>query len=194
MIILGSNSQLRKMIMELSGLAFKTVSSNVDEREIEVNNPTKTPEEIVEILAAAKAKAIAKYFPNDAVITADTFGILPDGRRLHKTKTPEESIQLALQQSGQTVIVNTGVAVAHQGKIITNLTTTKIKYSTFDEATARLLFQKNEQARRRNAGLGFFTDAPGFTLVEKIEGSYLGAMGLPMDTIRASLEEIGYGA
>jgi len=192
MIILASNSELRKFIMESSGLPFRIETSDVDEREIEDSNPTKTPEEIVEILALAKAQAIAHHFPDDTIIAADTFGILPDGKRLHKTNSLEESIQLALQQSGQTIVVNTGVAIAHQGETMTSLTSTKIKYSPFDEATVRLLFQKNKQTQRRNAALGFFIDAPGFTLVEKVEGSYLGAMGLPMEAVRINLEKIGY--
>lgn len=191
MIILASNSELRKLIMESSGIPFRVETKEVDEREIENNHPTKTPEEVVEILALAKAQAVASDLPNDIVIAADTFGILPDGKRLHKTKSLEESLQLALQQSGQTIVVNTGVAIAYRGETITSRTTTRIKYSTFDEATVRLLFQKNEQARRRNAALGFFTDAPGFTLVEKIEGSYLGAMGLPMEIVRMNLRNIG---
>jgi predicted house-cleaning NTP pyrophosphatase (Maf/HAM1 superfamily) len=143
-------------------------------------------------LRSLKRRAVAHLSPNDTIVAADTFDNLPGGKRLHKTHSLEESIQLALQQSGKTVTVTTGVAVVHQGKAITNLTTTKIKYCTFDETTVRLLFQKNERIRRRNAALGFFIDAPGFTLVEKIEGSYLGAMGLPMEIVRANLEEIGH--
>jgi septum formation protein len=192
MIILASNSELRKLIMESSGLPFRIETGDVDERAIEDSHPTKTPEEVVKILALAKAKVIAHHFPDDTVIAADTFGILPDGKRLHKTSSLEESIQLALRQSGQTIVVNTGIAIVHQGEITTDLTSTRIKYSAFDEATVRLLFQKNKQAKRRNAALGFFIDAPGFTLVEKVEGSYLGAMGLPMEIIRTNLEKIGY--
>jgi septum formation protein len=190
MIILGSSSELRKLILESSGLSFKIETREVDERKIEEDNPDKTAEEIVEMLALAKAQAVANDFPNDTIIAADTFGVLPSGERLHKTKSLEESIQLSMRQSGQTIVVNTGTAMIHQGKILTSITTTKIKYFSFDEATIRHLFQKNESARRRNAALGFFIDAPGFTLVEKIEGSYLGAMGLPMEVIRTHLAKI----
>lgn len=192
MIILASKSKLRKLIIESSGLPFKIATKEVDERAIEEQHPDKTAEEIVEVLAYAKAKAIADDFPDNLVIAADTFGVLPDGTRLHKTKSVEESIQLSLRQSGQTITVHTGTAIAYKGTILTTLTTTKVTYFTFNEATIRHLFTINESAKRRNAALGFFIDAPGFTLVEKIEGSYLGAMGLPMEVIRAQLNQIGY--
>jgi septum formation protein len=192
MIILASNSELRKLIIQSSEFAFKVVTEEVDEREIEQRHPNKTAEEIVEILALAKAKVVAAIHPNDLVIAADTFAILPDGTRLHKTKSFEESIQLSMQQSGKTMKVNTGVAMMYKGEVLTDLVTTNIKYLAFDEATVRQLFEINQSAKRRNAALGFFTDAPGFTLVEKIEGSYLGALGLPMEIVRKNIEKLGY--
>src|SRR5687768_7130525 len=160
MIILASKSQLRKLIIEASGLPFEIATKDVDEREIEEQNPDKNAQEIVEMLASAKAQAVASDFKDRPVIAADTFGVLPDGTRLHKTKTLEESIQLSIRQSGQTIDVHTGTAIAYKDKIITNLTTTKITYFNFDEATIRHLFQINQAAKRRNAALGFFIDAP----------------------------------
>lgn len=192
MIILASKSELRKLILESSGLPFTIATKDIDERKIEQQNPDKTAEQIVEMLALAKATAIANDFQNDLVIAADTFAVLSDGTRLHKANSTEESIQLAMRQSGETISINTGIAMVYKDQIVSNLVTTRIKYSPFDEATARQLFQKNQSTKRRNAALGFFIDAPGFTLVEKIEGSYLGAMGLPMEIIRQNIAELGY--
>lgn len=180
------------MITELSGLPFKIVVQDVDERGIEEQNPDKSAEEIVEMLAIAKAQAVASGFPDDVVIAADTFAVLPDGQRLHKTKTFEESIQLSMQQSGKTMEVHTGMAMVYRGELLTNSVIAQVTYARFDEATVRHLFQINQTKNRRNAALGFFTDAPGFTLVEKIEGSYLGAMGLPMEIVRVNLERFNY--
>lgn len=192
MIILASNSQLRKLIFESSGLPFEIRIKEVDERAIEDQNPDKDASEIVEMLAVAKAKTVADDYPDKAVVAADTFGVLSSGERLHKTKTLEGSIQLALKQSGQAITVHTGVAVFYQGRVLTAKTRTKISYTDFDESTVRRLFELKSSESRRNSALGFFIDAPGFTLVEKIEGSYLGAMGLPMEIVRKSLREIGY--
>lgn len=192
MIILASNSQLRKMIMEASELPFEVLTEDVDERLLESQNKDKTVGEIVQLLATAKARAVADAHPDRAVIAADTFGVLPDGTRLHKGKNIEESIQMAMLQSGVTVLVYTGTAVAYKEKTLTLLTTTKITYSSFDEKVLRHLYSTNDAAKRRNAALGFFIDAPGFTLVEKIEGSYLSAMGLPMGEVRKALNELGY--
>ena len=191
MIVLASNSQLRKMIMEASGIPFEVMTRDVDERHIERQNDSKEPHEIVQMLAEAKAGAVAADNPERIVIAADTFGVLPDGTRLHKGRDIEESIQMALAQSGKTVRVYTGLAVRYGDRVFTSLTTTHITYSLFDEATVRHLFNINDNTRR-HAALGFFVDAPGFTLVKNVEGSYLGAMGLPMEVVRTNLTELEY--
>lgn len=192
MIILASNSQLRKMIMEASGLPFEVIAKDIDERRIERQHKDKEASEIAQLLAITKAQEISYEYPGRAVVAADTFGVLSDGTRLHKGKNLDDSIRMAMKQSGQTVTVYTGTAVVYREKSLSTLTSTKITYSNFDDLTVRQLFDINEAAKRRNAALGFFTDAPGFTLVEKIEGSYLGAMGLPMDVVRRMLLDIGY--
>lgn len=194
MIILASKSQLRKQVLELAGLPFMVVSADIDERRVEEDNPTKTPEEIVELLAVTKAQHVAQDHPDDIVIAADTFGVLPDGERLHKTQSVEESIQLALRQSGKTTTVNTGVALCYAGKTYSYMTTTKVTYTDFDEETVRQLFSLTAGEDRRHASLGFFIDAPGFTLVKTIEGSYMGAMGLPLDVIRPHLKSAEHTA
>jgi septum formation protein len=191
MIILASNSELRRLIIESSGLTYNIVTREVNERAIEQRHSDKSAEDTVKILAVAKAQAVADDFPDDLIIAADTFGVLADGTRLHKAASLEGSIQLAMRQSGQTTTINTGTAMVHKGKVLSDLTTTYITYLAFDEATVRHLFQLNQLSKRRNAALGFHSDAPGFTLVEKIEGSYLGALGLPMEVIRKNLAAIG---
>ena len=192
MLILASKSPLRRLIFESSGLPFEIRTKEVDERAIEAQNPNKDAAGIVEVLAMAKARAVADDNPNRFVVAADTFGVLNSGERLHKTETLEESICLALKQSGQVITVHTGVAVAYQGKISTAKTQTKIFYTDFDERTVRRLFTLKAPEERRHAALGFFVDAPGFTLVEKVEGSYLGALGLPMEKVRKILGTVGY--
>lgn len=50
----------------------------------------------------------------------------------------------------------------------------------------------NHNPNRRNAALGFHVDSTGFALIEKIEGSYMGALGLPLDKMHNLLKKAGY--
>ena len=74
-------------------------------------------------------------YPNEFIIAADTFGVLPDGSRLHKAKTTEETMKMCLSQSGQTVTIYTGICVAHRSKFHTDTTETKITYTNFGRTT-----------------------------------------------------------
>lgn len=193
MIILASGSWLRKTIMQASEFVFEVETKDVDERRIEALYHENSHAEVVEMLARAKADVVGGDHPDDLVIGADTFVVLPDGERGHKPKTKAEAFEICLAQSGKKVTVYTGVAVSYQGKVAASTTSSTITYSKFDKRQLELLFQ-NDDPTIRNAGLGFFMDAPGFTLVEAFEGSYTGAMGLPMDVVRQLMREVGFSA
>lgn len=191
MIVLASGSWLRKTILDASNLKFKIHIKDVDERAIEAQHADKSDGEVATILAHAKAVAVLKDNPNDLIIAADTLVILPSGERLHKPSSAEEAIELCLQQSGKTITAITGIAMAFGERVTTNVSTTKITYSDFDRETITELL-KGDDPTIRNSGLGFFSDAPGFTLVKSFNGSYTGAMGLPMEIVRENLVQLGY--
>ena len=92
----------------------------------------------------------------------------------------------------QTVTIYTGICIAHRSKFHTDTTETKITYTNFDRTTLEKVWARVAGSVWRNAALGFHVDAPGFTLVERIEGSYLGALGLPLDKVRLLLHHVGY--
>lgn len=190
MLILATESPTKRMIMDRSGLAYEAISANIDERAIEKSHPELDAREIAILLARSKAEALAKLYPDDCIVAADTFGILPDGSRLHKAKTATEKMKMCLSQSGKTTTIYTGVCVINQGKTFTDSTETRITYMNFN--AAMLDNAHNYNPNRRNAALGFHVDSAGFALIEKIEGSYMGALGLPLDKMYNLLKKAGY--
>lgn len=191
MIVLASGSWLRKSILESSGLAFTVKTADIDERTLEARYPNIVVEELAVLLARAKAEAVQKANQDDLIIAADTFAVLPNGTWLHKPASHEEAIELSLKQSGQTVRAVTGLAMSYRGKVITGSTATSITYVDFDRDTITKLLDGNDPTIR-NSGLGFFIDAPGFTLVKEFNGSYTGAMGLPMELVRENIQKLEY--
>lgn len=191
MIVLASGSWLRKSILESSKLPFTVKAADIDERALEVEHPNLAVDELAIVLARAKAEAVQKENPDDLIIAADTFAVLPDGTWLHKPTSHEEAIELSLRQSGQTVRAITGLAMSYRGKIATGFTATSITYTDFDRDTITRLLDGNDPTIR-NSGLGFFIDAPGFTLVKEFNGSYTGAMGLPMELVRENIQKFQY--
>jgi septum formation protein len=181
----------REKIIESTSLNYMTASADVNERTIEKNNSAKSNTELAIILAVAKAEKISKKFRNDLIIAADTFAVLQDGKILHKPKDKKEAISLCMAQSGATIEVITGLCMIYKSKMLKDYSKTKITYTKFQESTIVELL-KGDDATIRNSGLGFFSDAPGFTLVKSFRGSYTGAMGLPMEIVRKNIVKLGY--
>lgn len=191
MIILASQSWLRKLIMDSSRLKYKIIPANIDERNIEKIHGKIDPRDLAFRISEAKANLVHKLYPNNLVIAADTFIILPNGLIMHKPKSDEEAIQMCLAQSGKTVLAITGLSMIYKDISLQDFSVTKISYVKFDRSSIISLL-KNDNATIRNAALGFFQDAPGFSLVEKFEGSYTGAMGLPMEIVWQNLKKLNY--
>ena len=189
MIILASGSWLRQHILKLAKIDFNVAAADIDERAIEQQNSHLSDEELILLLAKAKVIKVQEQYPTDIIIGADTFATLPDGKRLHKPKNADEAVSLCLTQAGSTITVLTGLVIAKGDRILTHTTKTSITYQNFDEPTIRKLLE-DDDATVRNSGLGFFSDAPGFSLVASFDGSYTGAMGLPMEKVRESLIEL----
>ena len=188
MLILATESPTKRMIMDRSGLAYEAISANIDERAIEKSHPELDARETAILLARSKAEALAKLYPDDCIVAADSFGVLPDGSRLHKAKTAAEKMKMCLSQSGKTTTIYTGVCVINRGKTFTDSTETKITYMNFNAA----MLDNAHNPNRRNAALGFHVDSTGFALIEKIEGSYMGALGLPLDKMHNLLKKADY--
>ena len=100
MLILATKSSTKRSLMNRSGLEYIAMPADVDECSIENAHPSLNAKETVILLARAKAKKLSLVYPNEFIIAADTFGVLPDGSRLHKAKTTEETMRMCLSQSG----------------------------------------------------------------------------------------------
>ncbi len=111
-IILASESPRRKEIMELMGIPFKIISSNVEEVVEE-----KTPVEMVQALAKLKAKGvedlIIKEIKEDEeviIIGADTMVFYKE-EALGKPKDSEDAIRMLQLLSDDVHEVYTGVSI-----------------------------------------------------------------------------------
>ncbi|HEU4966045.1 MAG TPA: Maf family protein [Candidatus Saccharimonadales bacterium] len=184
-IILASESFLRNFIFSATKLPYKKVPADMDESIFD-HEPV---EQRVVSLARAKCEKVAADHPSDFIISADTL-ITLGGAVFTKPKTPEEAFQRTLGFSGKSIEVFTGAATySPRSGVETYLAHGKVRYMEFTEDDLRrLTTEDNPQIRN---GLGVFTDSPGFTLVERWEGSYTGLMGLPMEFVYPQLRKAG---
>ncbi len=105
-IILASQSQWRKTILEKLGLQFEVVVSDYEE-DMTLKLP---PHTLALTLARGKAEAVAKKHPDALVIAADTFVIFRD-ELMGKPGTPDRAMEMLTKLSGKWHEIVTGFVI-----------------------------------------------------------------------------------
>lgn len=186
-IILASKSYVKNYLMKLSCLPYKSIDPAIDETVFDylVIN------ERVQELAKLKAKVVSQKNPEAFVIGADTLTRnVQTGEIYAKPKDSIGQRQQALSISGATIENITGISIWYRGKEVkTDLTISYLHYQHFLAQTYDRLAQ-DDKPERRSSVLGMFIDSAGFTLLDKVEGSYTGAMGLPMEVVYTHIDSL----
>ena len=107
-LILASSSRYRRELLDRLGLAYRTMSPDVDETARE----GETPVELARRLARAKAQAVAVLNPGAVVIGSDQVCDL-QGSALGKPGTYERAFEQLSRMQGQKVVFHTALCVVH---------------------------------------------------------------------------------
>lgn len=173
-LILASKSPRRKYLLEQAGLTFSIIPSDFDERSI----PMTDPERYVKVLAEAKAMDIARQYPKNWIIGADTIVLIND-TILGKPKSRNEARRMLNQLSGNIHHVYTGYTICciEKNGYFTDVAKTDVFFKNLTEEEIEWYVHTKEPFDKAGAyaiqGLGTF-------LVKKVNGSYTNVVGLPV--------------
>ncbi len=183
-IILASESQQRKYALEVLGLSYEIIPSNIDEKSIRDSNPL----ELARKLSETKARTVGERNLGAVVIAADLF-IVHKNQIYEKPRDKEEACAMLQALSGNTFEIVTGLAV-YNHKERKMLSTTQIC-----EVTFRPLIQyeiSDYIARYPVLKCAAAHDADGILrFAEKISGNYNFKAALPMNDLVLFLREQG---
>lgn len=186
-IVLASKSNGRAKVLKESGFDFEVMPSDIDESRIRDLNP----EELVKKLASAKAENVAdKVAAGKVVIGVDTIGVL--GRKIiEKPKDKKDAIAMLLELSGKTHDVFSGIAVICREKNISLVGISKSKV-TFRKLLPQEIedYLKTDDALRFAGGYNI-EGTKSMSFIEKINGSYTGVIGMPLEKLVPMLKECG---
>ena len=173
-LILASKSPRRKYLLKQAGLQFKVIPSQVDESTV----PMTSPESYVKLLAEQKAQDIARQYPDNYVIGADTI-VLMDGTILGKPKSRDEARQMLTRLSGKTHQVLTGFAVFFTAGSYNYSDTVKTDVRFKNLAPEEIEWYIHTPEPFDKAG-AYAIQGLGTILVKSINGSYTNVVGLPV--------------
>lgn len=141
--------------------------------------PREFPAELALRLASNKAVAGAAHpgcGPRDVVLAADTIVVL-DGRPLGKPRDREDGLAMLAGLSGRSHEVLTAVALVAAGRLASRLSRSRVTFRRTTSAERERYWASGEPLDK--AG-GYAVQGLGAVLVERLEGSYSGVMGLPL--------------
>jgi septum formation protein len=136
---------------------------------------------MVEKNAAAKAQAVARLYPNHAVLGADTVVAL-DGHTYGKPDSREDAIRMLKEFSGRTHQVLTGIAWVYNGHLFTDVVKTDVEFAQLADTEIERYVKSGEPMDKAGA---YAIQGAAAEFIVGIHGSYSNVVGLPLNaTVR----------
>ena len=184
-LILASASPRRQQLLIEAGYAFTVVPADVDEEDYP---PGILPADLAELLAARKAKAVSRKFPEDVVLGADTVVAFGDAI-LGKPRDADDARRMLRLLAGTTHVVITGVAVSRAisdlhavSRVMSGVRMRDLTPAEIDRYVA------GGQWQGKAGGYGIQDDDP---FVTRMSGCHSNIVGLPVPETRRLLAIAG---
>jgi len=187
-LILASNSQIRRIMLEQAGLEFAVRSPDFDEDIVKLDNAS-DGETLVRKLAEGKAASVASG-QADWVIGSDS-SVSVDGRRYSKPRDRDEAVAHLRAFSGRTMLLSSGVALANQGRIDwSHAETARVSVRPLSEDFIQAYLDLEWPEVGYCVGV-FRMEGRGVTLFDRVEGSHFTILGMPLLPLLGALRERG---
>ncbi|MFA6513897.1 MAG: nucleoside triphosphate pyrophosphatase [Patescibacteria group bacterium] len=184
-IILASTSPRRKELFERLRLPFVIEAPDYEE-DMTLKMP---PQKLAQFLSYGKAMSVAKKHKSGVVIGADTFVVL-NNKLLGKPKNKAEAKKMLENLSGKRVDILTGLTIIDiaSSKKVSFTDITKVYIKKLTEKEIDNYIKSGEPLDKAGA---FAIQGLGAVIIKRIEGDFLGSMGLPLFVLAKELKKIG---
>ena len=185
-IYLASRSPRRAELLQQIGVDFIVLPADIDESVYNAESAT----DYVQRLAWQKAEACVQGLQvlDMPVLAADTT-VCVEGAILGKPEDDDEAYAMLAAMSGRWHEVHTAIALADSQGLELALSTTRVKMG---ELTPELIAAYVASGEPRDKAGAYGIQRLGGTLIERIEGSYSGVMGLPLFETARLLRKYGF--
>ncbi len=190
-IILASQSEVRKKILNDNDILCEVVPSELNEEPVKkklIINKT-DPEKIAEKLASLKAKKISDKFINRLVLGADSL-INLEGELISKPTNRTDALKILKKLNGKVHYLISSVSIYKNGEEIWNYTdkaSLTMKNFTDQELESYLSRIDDKELYAYNV---YQIEGEGRYLFQKIEGDENTIMGLPVNKIKEYFKKI----
>jgi septum formation protein len=198
-IYLASQSPRRSQLLQQLGVRHDLLLPNApgdvpeDAEAIEAVLPGEAPRDYVQRVTALKLDAaVARWarrgLPPAPVLTSDTTVAL-GAEILGKPEDAAQAQTMLRKLSGQTHEVLTAVALQHGAQRLQALSVSKVRFMAMSDAQIAAYVASGEPFGKAGA---YGVQGLAAAMIEHIEGSYSGIMGLPVFETAQLLRQIGW--
>jgi septum formation protein len=188
-IILASASPRRAELLKRLGVSFRAVPSLVEEPPHPEDLRGAEAQQLALKRAGSKARAVARRYPQDLVLAADTV-VWCDGRILDKPESTPEAREMLQFLSGRQHLVFTGVALHLEASGLRqeDVVATRVRFRSLSQGEIDGYLATGEPLGK--AG-GYGIQGYGALLVAGIEGCFYNVVGLPLARLGEMLKSFG---
>jgi len=182
-LILASSSPRRRELLARAGYRFEVVPPEAEE-------PARlgpTPAQAAVERARAKARDVARRFPDRVVLAADTLVVL-DGDIIGKPRDPEDARRILRRLRGTRHSVLTAVVVRFGEAEEVGVEETAVVMRAVSDEEIDAYVATGEALGKAGA---YAVQERGDRFIERLEGSYTNVVGLPMELVAEMLRKVG---
>lgn len=186
MLYLASQSPRRRQLLEQLGLEFRVLDVEVPEQRA----PGESPSDYVSRVACDKARAgfaLLAEAADAVVLGADTEVVL-DGEVFGKPQDAAAATAMLRRLAGRTHAVISSVWLVGRQSEQCASCVSQVRVASLDESTIAAYVATGEPFGKAGA---YAIQGRGAALVEHLEGSYSGVMGLPVFETARLLRDFG---
>lgn len=190
MLILASQSQTRKALLERAGLQFSARAAQLDERALEqgVIDAGGDGRDVALLLAQRKTAALSAQHEGAVIIGADqTLSLGPE--LLHKPVDRAGAMAQLDTLRGKTHRLHAGVALMRDGELLwSDVQTAELTMRSFSDVERDEVLAREGEAIFQSVG-SYRLEGPSIRLFETVSGDYFTILGLPLLPLLAALRE-----
>lgn len=191
MLILASQSDTRKALLQQAGLEFSTAPARIDERGLEraALEAGGDGRDVALLLAERKAAAVAAANPGAIVIGADQTLSLGT-ELLHKPADRAEAAAQLDHLRGKTHRLHAAVTLVRDDLLLwSDIQTAELTMRDFPPAERDEVLDREGDAILASVG-GYRLEGPSIRLFETVTGDYFTILGLPLLPLLAALRNL----
>ena len=189
-LILASQSQSRRAMLDAAGVLFRAVPAGLDERALEAGLAGSAASEVALALAAAKARAVSAAHPGALVLGSDSL-VEVGGRRFDKPASRSDAADHLRFFSGRAMQLYSAAALARDGQVLwRHGDRAVLQVRPLSEGFIEEYLMAEWPAVAGCVGV-FRIEGRGVQLFEEIAGSQFTVLGMPLLAVLGALRQHG---